>query len=85
MDQYVPDRQSEVYDSAFYASYPDTFSPKQTVEVGPQPLSTEAEDGGPCLNANNWKVLLPSSINEGVLYEDEEVLIDCKIQGIRFL
>jgi hypothetical protein len=45
----------------------------------------DGQDGEPCANASNWKALLPFAVTEGVLYEDAEVVVDCKIQAIRFL
>ena len=72
-------QQSEVYNCSFYSQYPDTFSPKQTVDLGPQMLQMEREDGSPCVNANQWKALVPCTTNEGLLYEDNDLAVECKI------
>ncbi len=64
----------------YYIAHPDRFSPAQTVKLGPQTFDQKG-----CANGAFWKNLLPFSVREGVLYQDESIEVSCSIQIIKFL
>lgn len=86
--QHLEPEQNPLFSSVFYQQHPETFSPSQTVEFlpsTPQTLLSTNSDGTECMNFNEWRQLLPQQAKEGVLFQDEELSVQCNLQQIKYL
>lgn len=75
-DMGMPVAQAE-QEHEFKQAYPDTFSPKQTVEFNPQCVEMLKQN---CENHAAWKKALPSAQTQGTIYEDQVLWVAATMQ-----
>lgn len=54
----------------FQSTHPECFAPSQTVQVGPNTLNIRG-----VTNGEDWKRMLPFTVDQGTLYKDSDVEI----------